>query len=191
MRSLVHEPEAKATVTVTVTTLALAGWVALVWAGRKWVLDLEAAGHRINFEDGAPFIGHSDWHPSLRVWAPIAVAALTVAVGPRVAGMLRWRTLLVVSSAWSAVWSVTVALVDVDGWHGLTRPLKPPEQYLAAVPQMGSLGDFVSSFNDRIPALPLHVSSHPPGMVIVHLSLIHISEPTRRTPISYAVFCLK
>src|SRR5665647_3842025 len=25
----------------------------------------------------------------------------------------------------------------------------------------------------------------------MHLSLIHISEPTRRTPISYAVFCLK
>ena len=27
--------------------------------------------------------------------------------------------------------------------------------------------------------------------VIMGLSLIHISEPTRRTPISYAVFCLK
>ena len=26
---------------------------------------------------------------------------------------------------------------------------------------------------------------------IIRLSLIHISEPTRRTPISYAVFCLK
>ena len=26
---------------------------------------------------------------------------------------------------------------------------------------------------------------------VVELSLIHISEPTRRTPISYAVFCLK
>eukprot|EP01016_Furgasonia_blochmanni_P040187 TRINITY_DN50_c0_g1_i7.p1 TRINITY_DN50_c0_g1~~TRINITY_DN50_c0_g1_i7.p1 ORF type:complete len:132 (-),score=11.96 TRINITY_DN50_c0_g1_i7:12-407(-) len=26
---------------------------------------------------------------------------------------------------------------------------------------------------------------------VVDLSLIHISEPTRRTPISYAVFCLK
>ena len=25
----------------------------------------------------------------------------------------------------------------------------------------------------------------------MYLSLIHISEPTRRTPISYAVFCLK
>ena len=27
--------------------------------------------------------------------------------------------------------------------------------------------------------------------IILNLSLIHISEPTRRTPISYAVFCLK
>src|SRR5665647_2316811 len=29
------------------------------------------------------------------------------------------------------------------------------------------------------------------GLNIAKLSLIHISEPTRRTPISYAVFCLK
>ena len=29
------------------------------------------------------------------------------------------------------------------------------------------------------------------GESVVCLSLIHISEPTRRTPISYAVFCLK
>src|SRR5665647_3304169 len=28
-------------------------------------------------------------------------------------------------------------------------------------------------------------------IIAKHLSLIHISEPTRRTPISYAVFCLK
>ena len=27
--------------------------------------------------------------------------------------------------------------------------------------------------------------------MLLRLSLIHISEPTRRTPISYAVFCLK
>ena len=29
------------------------------------------------------------------------------------------------------------------------------------------------------------------GGIHYYLSLIHISEPTRRTPISYAVFCLK
>ena len=28
-------------------------------------------------------------------------------------------------------------------------------------------------------------------LLMATLSLIHISEPTRRTPISYAVFCLK
>ena len=28
-------------------------------------------------------------------------------------------------------------------------------------------------------------------LTVQELSLIHISEPTRRTPISYAVFCLK
>src|SRR5665647_3677002 len=45
----------------------------------------------------------------------------------------------------------------------------------------------------------LRSSSSPPHIVanvshnqdIKTLSLIHISEPTRRTPISYAVFCLK
>ena len=31
----------------------------------------------------------------------------------------------------------------------------------------------------------------PEGYTEYTLSLIHISEPTRRTPISYAVFCLK
>src|SRR5665647_3868435 len=36
-----------------------------------------------------------------------------------------------------------------------------------------------------------HILSRSKPGVLQHLSLIHISEPTRRTPISYAVFCLK
>ena len=39
--------------------------------------------------------------------------------------------------------------------------------------------------------MALGVGGLPRGRVIEILSLIHISEPTRRTPISYAVFCLK
>src|SRR5680860_1724916 len=35
----------------------------------------------------------------------------------------------------------------------------------------------------------IHLAVIDPG--VGSLSLIHISEPTRRTPISYAVFCLK
>ena len=33
--------------------------------------------------------------------------------------------------------------------------------------------------------------NRPQLQAMLDLSLIHISEPTRRTPISYAVFCLK
>ena len=33
--------------------------------------------------------------------------------------------------------------------------------------------------------------SDPPDVVLLDLSLIHISEPTRLLSISYAVFCLK
>src|SRR5680860_1616838 len=36
-----------------------------------------------------------------------------------------------------------------------------------------------------------HRHEHSPALLYSYLSLIHISEPTRRTPISYAVFCLK
>src|SRR5664279_5790433 len=40
--------------------------------------------------------------------------------------------------------------------------------------------------------LRIMVCHYPPGTSKWNkLSLIHISEPTRRTPISYAVFCLK
>src|SRR5665647_408466 len=37
----------------------------------------------------------------------------------------------------------------------------------------------------------IHFVAEGDDMDIGKLSLIHISEPTRRTPISYAVFCLK
>src|SRR5665647_2258162 len=37
----------------------------------------------------------------------------------------------------------------------------------------------------------IHLHGHCHGNLQQYLSLIHISEPTRRTPISYAVFCLK
>src|SRR5665647_2849436 len=39
--------------------------------------------------------------------------------------------------------------------------------------------------------IEVNASGFDPAAAIYTLSLIHISEPTRRTPISYAVFCLK
>src|SRR5665647_2604566 len=44
---------------------------------------------------------------------------------------------------------------------------------------------------DRCPPTRLPLSPYRPSRSVSKLSLIHISEPTRRTPISYAVFCSK
>src|SRR5665647_3706640 len=50
---------------------------------------------------------------------------------------------------------------------------------------------------DEIPGTTVTILTMGPGRAAeiiregLYLSLIHISEPTRRTPISYAVFCLK
>src|SRR5665647_2280405 len=44
---------------------------------------------------------------------------------------------------------------------------------------------------DRNGCIAKHRKLHPFIHPCITLSLIHISEPTRRTPISYAVFCLK
>ena len=49
--------------------------------------------------------------------------------------------------------------------------------------------DFLIAAIGSTPAIPLSLTSEKKD--ILTLSLIHISEPTRRTPISYAVFCLK
>ena len=56
---------------------------------------------------------------------------------------------------------------------------------------------FITSkrMNDKLTGAKIHTdvfgSDHCPVELDIDLSLIHISEPTRRTPISYAVFCLK
>src|SRR5665647_1926525 len=71
--------------------------------------------------------------------------------------------------------------------HGCSRAgLHRPVQMAEA--QDTSASPIQSESRDQLrhrSAGPVQLSFRP------HLSLIHISEPTRRTPISYAVFCLK
>ena len=50
---------------------------------------------------------------------------------------------------------------------------------------------FVDAIVKLVEANADYVPPYGSGATLYILSLIHISEPTRRTPISYAVFCLK
>src|SRR5665647_2147886 len=84
--------------------------------------------------------------------------------------------------------------------HQLKIVLHPERHSLAAEdritlpPGTPRILDFVLH-RDLHPAAPdaeiRAVKGAPEDWLQQYLSLIHISEPTRRTPISYAVFCLK
>src|SRR5664279_46097 len=67
-------------------------------------------------------------------------------------------------------------------------------KYKVDVPAMTGQPDFDRVFRvqmNTLEQLALFLPSMWLFAIYVSLSLIHISEPTRRTPISYAVFCLK
>src|SRR5665647_3685311 len=73
-----------------------------------------------------------------------------------------------------------------DGWSA-------PDGWLCTDPTICVL---TGNMNRSITALTLEdwvigMSTSVMTWSVSYLSLIHISEPTRRTPISYAVFCLK
>src|SRR5665647_3754100 len=96
------------------------------------------------------------------------------------------------------------------GNRGLAHRLAGEETYAAAIPDADShqnvelqIVGFAPRFAPRQQVYADHGSNlriaRPQATIIegastssfFGLSLIHISEPTRRTPISYAVFCLK
>src|SRR5680860_1695691 len=77
-------------------------------------------------------------------------------------------------------------LVHADVAH--TRIPPPADQNIPPVRENAEESVSVSDGNKSHPRGTIG----PPGERVADaLSLIHISEPTRRTPISYAVFCLK
>src|SRR5665647_2448006 len=72
----------------------------------------------------------------------------------------------------------------------LTRRLRP---WHASLFWLGFLSDTAGTELMRRLAGGFHWTFHTATggvALLLMLSLIHISEPTRRTPISYAVFCL-
>ena len=78
---------------------------------------------------------------------------------------------------------------DVIVIHDAVRPLVTEKILNDSIDAAGTYGACVCG----LPAVDTMLYSEDGKVVttIPELSLIHISEPTRRTPISYAVFCLK
>jgi hypothetical protein len=93
----------------------------------------------------------------------LVVGVVGVAVLPMATRRLPWRSLLLVSWGWSAVWAVTLQLPD-----GVSRPLTTPTEYLAGLPAMGDAPlRWLRGFTEHLQEYPTHVKGHPPLPMLI------------------------
>jgi hypothetical protein len=154
--------------------LGVALVVGFVWVvgrvGRRLTLD----GAVLHLLGGWVLRGGFDvlWSP--RVWLPGVVALVVVLAGPMLAARLPWRVLLPGSAVAAAGWAIALALTS--GPDRLTEPLSVRYEYPFDVPRVGSIGTFLATFVDSVPAdsadpWTTHVAGHPPGALLVFVLL--------------------
>lgn len=123
----------------------------------------------------APFTAHWLPHAGPGTPAALALAALVVLYGRRIAETLPWRGLLAATYTASAAWILSLALVD--GWRrGVAGRLTTRHEYLSEVAGVGGIGDLLRGFSARIvdgpaDAWTTHVAGHPPGAFLVFVGL--------------------
>jgi hypothetical protein len=145
-------------------------WVGLAVVGLGlvvvtiWGVVLEARGDNLHL-GFVPFYGAARWGATWSIVVPVAIAAVIVTQGPRLAVRLRWSALLVTSWIATAGWSV--ALAATAGWHAVSQPVVSPYDYRAVLPAARALGlgAFLRTYVDRLGEYSVHVQGHPPGMV--------------------------
>ncbi|MFZ6002896.1 MAG: hypothetical protein ACOYXM_03090 [Actinomycetota bacterium] len=145
------------------TRAAALTWVLLV-ALALWWGSRSIAGHGIGI-DAAPLVGRWTWHATWGLLAPVVVAGLVVAVGPRAAATLRWARVPLAAGSAASVWALSLAASD--GWARVTAPLLTRHEYEPFAESITSPGGFLEHFIERLPSTPIHVQGHPPGAPLV------------------------
>ncbi|MEX0755540.1 MAG: hypothetical protein WD556_10580 [Actinomycetota bacterium] len=143
---------------------ALATWAVVIIVAWLWGRWLQAGGTRL-FLNAPPLTAHTDPRFPPLTLVPVLVGAVAVGVAPVWAVRLRWRTLVAVAFAGSALFAVALALVD--GTDGFTGPVQLSSEYLVDAQGIGSVTGFLVTFVERIGGFATHVRSHPPGMVLL------------------------
>lgn len=149
------------------TVAGVVVWLGLV-AGAVWWGRAAVVGRGLGV-DAAPLVGHWVWHPSLALVVPAAVAAIVVAVGPRLAARAPWPMVPSLAAAAAVAWAT--ALASSDGWHRVTQPLTTRHEYEPYATGIGGAGEFLRRFVEDLPGTPVHVQGHPPGAPLVPWAL--------------------
>jgi hypothetical protein len=164
--------------------LALAmGWTAVG-------LLVERSGHVLGTAT-PPFV--MGWLPKADVWVVVAAAALgaLVASGPALLRLPGKAYVLGVGAvALATALAVNAARTGTHGWDAIfdTGPrgsFEAKNEYLPGLPAL-SYGPrfFLDRFAELVPALPVNVAGHPPGLLLfAHLT-------TLTTPARFAALCI-
>jgi methylthioxylose transferase len=151
----------------------------------------ERSGHVLGTAS-PPFV--MGWVPQADVlWALLAAAALgaLVAAGPALLRAPRITYILgLIGSALAAALAVNAARTGTHGWDAIfdTGPrgsFEAKNEYLPGLPAL-SYGSrfFLDRFAELVPALPVNVAGHPPGLLLfAHLT-------TLTTPARFAALCI-
>ncbi len=142
----------------------LAAWAALIVASRLVGQALYADDPRVHVGN-PPLVGKADLHVAWWILPAAAFAATALAWGPALAARVSPGRLLAAVYAAAVAWPALLALGD--GPRAIAAPLASRYEYLTAVPRVGSPGDFLSHFAERLPTYATHVKGHPPGMVLL------------------------
>jgi hypothetical protein len=144
--------------------LVAGGWALLVLAGYLLGARLVDADPLVHV-GAPPFVGQYRLVLAPQALAALALGGAGVAWGPSLATRLTWRALL--PTAWLAgvAWMVVLALARPGA--SLAGPLRTRYEYLAAVPRVGDIPHFLSTYVARLATYPTHVKGHPPGFTVL------------------------
>lgn len=147
-----------------VVAAALAASGALIVAGHLLVADLNSRGLEL-LVNAPPVAGRFELTaPGTRILLAVGAIGFVVALGPCAARRLGWGALLTWVAVCCWAWAASLALLDPE--MGLTGPILRDSEYLHDVPLVGSPGDFLNGFVDRIDVYETHIRGHPPGMIL-------------------------
>lgn len=128
-----------------------------------------------DFAGTAPIFGWWNAHVGWGTVPAVLIAVAAVHWGPAVAQRLRWRSLVGLTWATSALWAFSLAMVD--GWQrGFAGRLAARHEYLRQVPTITDIPEALRTFSGRIldfqpDSWITHVSGHPPGALLTFVWL--------------------
>jgi methylthioxylose transferase len=141
---------------------------------------VDAAGHVLGTATPPLVMG---WKPAIDPWAVAAAAACaaTVALAARLPPVALGPAALVLALA------INAARAGTEGWTAVfSTSFEALNEYLPALPALvHGRGLFLDRFAELVPALPVHVAGHPPGLIVA-LDAAGLTTPSRMAALCIA-----